>query len=415
MKITHKRNESVNKKYYLYILIVLSSLTFYNPFGIISTQIGKFIFYFICLYSLFYAYKNGINLQKVKYPKVPYKMLITGILLSTLMAITFQNQSFYITMIATLPYLLGYMVFYILMKFNIPKIQIEHAIWIFCLIGMGGYIINMITFPNIILGIEKENGYDMSRGIVRIGICSLELIVLFFFYSINQWMIKKEKKYLWLILLTVIFIILSVTRQYILLSVALGIIFILKKASLYKKIATIGLCIITYIYILPQIPIYKTMVELSEIQAERNKTEDEDIRIKAWKFYVNEYQTNQITKILGNGIPSIGNSYWGNNHNFTVNKNLGGNGCYMADVGWAGFYWAFGLFATLGLIFILIQGILKKKPKNKEFLTYWCIFILLTSIASAPILFYHQIISITTVLYLIYGKNDNYSNNNFKL
>lgn len=415
MKITHKRNESVNKKYYLYILIVLSSLTFYNPFGIISTQIGKFIFYFICLYSLFYAYKNGINLQKVKYPKVPYKMLITGILLSTLMAITFQNQSFYITMIATLPYLLGYMVFYILMKFNIPKIQIEHAIWIFCLIGMGGYIINMITFPNIILGIEKENGYDMSRGIVRIGICSLELIVLFFFYSINQWMIKKEKKYLWLILLTVIFIILSVTRQYILLSVALGIIFILKKASLYKKIATIGLCIIIYIYILPQIPIYKTMVELSEIQAERNKTEDEDIRIKAWKFYVNEYQTNQITKILGNGIPSIGNSYWGNNHNFTVNKNLGGNGCYMADVGWAGFYWAFGLFATLGLIFILIQGILKKKPKNKEFLTYWCIFILLTSIASAPILFYHQIISITTVLYLIYGKNDNYSNNNFKL
>lgn len=56
---------------------------------------------------------------------------------------------------------------------------------------MGVYIINMITFPNIILGVEKENGYDMSRGIVRLSIRSLELIVLFFFYSINQWINTK--------------------------------------------------------------------------------------------------------------------------------------------------------------------------------------------------------------------------------
>lgn len=414
MNIAHKNKNFFNKKYYLYILIVLSSLTFYNPFGIISTQTGKFIFYFICLLSLFYAYKNGINLQKVKYPRTAYKMLIIGILLSTLMAVAFQSQSLYITIIATLPYLLGYSVFYTLMKFNIPKEKIEHAIWIFCFIGMGTYIINIITFPNMIFGVEKDE-YDMSRGIIRIGVYSLELIVLFFFYSINQWIVTKKKKYIWVILLTAVFIVLSVTRQYILLSIALSLIFILKKASLSNKIITISFCLLFYFIILPQIPIYKTMVELSETQAEKNKYEEEDIRIQAWNFYTNEYQTNEFTRIFGNSIPSIGNSKWGNSFEKTVSAEYGGNRCFFVDVGWAGFYWLFGAFATFGLFFLLLKAILKNKSTNKQYLTYWCIFITITSFASAPIIFYHQIISITTILYLIYGKEENDSSNNFKL
>lgn len=52
------------------------------------------------------------------------------------------------------------------------------------------------------------------------------------------------------------------------------------------------------------------MVELSEQQIERNNTENEDIRITAWKFYTYEYQVNVITSIFGNGVPSLGNSQW---------------------------------------------------------------------------------------------------------
>lgn len=400
-------------KYYLYILIVLSSLTFYNPLGVIPTQLGKFIFYFICLFSIFYAYKNGINLQKVRYPRLSYKILIIGILLSIFMTVSFQNQSFKVTFIATLPYLLGYFMFYVLMKFNIPKEKIEHAIWIFCFLGMSIYLINLISFPNIIFGVIKED-YDLSRGLVRIGINSLELIVLFFFYSINQWMITKKKKYFLLILTTLTFIILSVTRQYILLSLALGIIFIIRKASIYKKFITISLCILVYTFVLPNIPIYNAMVDLSETQAEENKSE-EDIRIKAWRFYTDEYQTNEYTRIFGNGIPSIGNSKWGNSFEKTISPEYGGNRCYFVDVGWAGFYWLFGAIATLGLFLLLFKAVLKPKPLRRQYLSYWCLFIILTSVASAPIIFYHQIISITTILYLIYGKDEKNSYYNFKL
>lgn len=159
------------------------------------------------------------------------------------------------------------------------------------------------------------------------------------------------------------------------------------------------------------------MVELSEEQAERNKTEKEDIRITAWKFYTNEYQTNELTRIFGNGLPSIGNSKWGNDFEKTISYDYGGNGCFFVDVGWAGFYWLFGAFSTLSLIILLIKAILKNKQTNRQYLSYWLVFLLLTSIASAPILFYSQIISVVTTLYLVYGKekNESNSNNNIKL
>ena len=327
---------SLKRKYILYILIVLSSMTFYNPFGIIPNQLGKFIFYFVCIIALIYAYNIKSSLSKTDYPRHAYKILILGIIFSTFMASAFHEQSLIVSFIATLHYLFGYSVFYILMKFNIPKEKIEKAIWIFCFISMGIYLINMITFPNIIFGVEKDE-YDMSRGIVRLGIHSLELIVLFLLYSINQWMVTKRKKYVLIILLTAIFIVLSLTRQTIFLSAVLGIFFILRQASIQKKLIVVSFGVLFYFTILPKIPIFQTMVELSEEQAERNKTENEDIRITAWKFYTDKYQTNGLTRIFGNGVPSAGNSSWGDEYEKTTVPQFGGNGCYTVDVGWAGF------------------------------------------------------------------------------
>ena len=165
-----------------------------------------------------------------------------------------------------------------------------------------------------------------------------------------------------------------------------------------------------FFFVLPQIPIFKTMAELSETQAERNKYEQEDIRITAWRFYTYEYQTNGLTTIFGNGVPSIGNSIWGNNYEKTVYWEYGGNGCFTVDVGWAGFFWYFGAIATLGLLILLVKAVRKKKSKDKKYLSYWCVFLILTSAASGPILFYSQIVSIMTVLYLIYGKEQNSNN-----
>ena len=156
-------------------------------------------------------------------------------------------------------------------------------------------------------------------------------------------------------------------------------------------------------------------MELSEEQAEKNKYEKEDIRITAWRFYTTENQTNSVTPFLGNGIPSEGNSVWGIKHMKTIYYEYGGNGCFTVDVGWAGFYWLFGLFATLALMTIMIKAIIRKKPDKESYMSYGILFFLITSITAGPILFSQQIVSLCLILYLIYGNSKIYSRNNTQL
>ena len=401
---------SANNKIHLYILIILASLSFYNPLGLVPPLFGKLFFYLISLTAIVVALRQRLSLYDINFPKGAYTMLMWGLLTSIIMVTFFQHQTFLTTIVATLPYLFAYSLFYVLMKLNIPKKQIEKCLWAFCLIGMVVYLVNIISFPNMLFGVEKDE-YDMSRGIIRLSVPSLTIITLCFFYSINQWMISHDRKYIWIILLTFTFIVLSVTRQHILLSTLFGLLFVMQKASWTKKICVAMTCVLLFIFVLPKIPIYQTMVELSESQLVHNQYEEEDIRIQAWRFYTYEYQTNTASILFGNGIPSLGKSQWGIEVEQTISPDYGGNRCFAADVGWAGFFWYFGLFATTGLFILLAKGIKKKKQLHRQYLSYWLMYTICAAITSGPILYYHQIIIIMTVLYLVYGKENNSGNN----
>ena len=326
----------------------------------------------------------------------------------------FHDQSFMVTMIATLPYLFAYLFFFILMKLPVDKALIEKSLKILVVCSLVMYLANLAVFPNKIFG-ESQEEYDMSRGFARLGVPMIEIVVIYLFYSINEWMIKRRRKWLFWIGVAIVLIVLSLTRQIILFSLVLGLLFVLKHARMSIRVGVVLLMVIFYYFILPQIPIYKTMMELSEEQAEKNKYEKEDIRITAWRFYTTDNQTNFVTPFLGNGIPSEGNSVWGIKHMKTIYYEYGGNGCFTVDVGWAGFYWYFGLFATMALITLLVKAIIRKKPDKESYLSYGILFFLITSITSGPILFYSQIVSLCLILYLIYGHNKIYSRNNSQL
>lgn len=199
------RSKKEKTSFYLFILVILSSISFYNPFQIFSKEISKLFFYVAVTISLIYACRNGININKNKYPSSSFKLIIYGILFSSLMPLLFHNQSVTQTLVSSLPYIFSYVFFYILMKLNIPKDKILKAIWTFCFIGMFIYLINIILFPKIIFGDIKEN-FDLTRGIVRLSIPSFFFILLLYFYSINNYVLYKKKKDLLLILLTLIFI-----------------------------------------------------------------------------------------------------------------------------------------------------------------------------------------------------------------
>lgn len=147
---------------------------------------------------------------------------------------------------------------------------------------------------------------------------------------------------------------------------------------------------------------YQAMMELTEKQADDN-TEEEDIRITAWRYYTYDNQTNTLSSILGNGMPALGVSRWG----IIMDAETLDQGVFWVDVGWAGFYWLFGAFSTIGLLALMFTAIFRRKPPQEQFLTYSLIFYFVTSFASGPPVIYWQIVGIMVVLYMVYRKKDN--------
>ena len=390
-------------KLYLIILIYLAAQNFFNPLGAIPEVASKFMFYLLSLIGLWFAFIS--KKRVVNYPRKSYIMIMCGIVISVFSVWLNYDQPLSVSITTTLPYIFGYSFLYLLLKYS-PDIDfLLKFIKVLVICSSIIFLANLLSFPNTVFGEGKEE-FDMSRGFVRLGVSMIELVVFYMFYSISQYQSSKKKKWIFWSILTGVLVVFSLTRQVILLGFAFSILMILQKAKLWKKILVICVLFGVYQFVLPQIPIYKTMTELSEYQMEKNKYKEGDIRITAWRFYTDEYQKNEITRIIGNGLPAIGNSKIGNQFDNITNATYGGNGCYFVDVGWAGFYWLFGIFATLGLLIILIQALIMSIRIKKYYYVYWILFILISSVASAPIIFHSQVVGLCIILYIIFANND---------
>lgn len=386
-------------RYLAFLFITLASVGFFNYHALLTPTAEKLVFYISVLSGGVVAMMYGLNTSRYKYPRLTFAALIAFMIISSLLCGESHMQSAIVTLKASLPMILAFSCFYIFMRLQVTPNKVIITYICLCVVSTIVFFCNMFTMPNNIFG-QPVISEDFSRGIVRVYIVFIEIYPLLVFYSINKYLESKEKKWLFIMAWLIVMIFLSVIRQIIAATAILGLWFYFNKVSLTKKLSAILMVVLVVFVVLPQIPIYKTMIELSEDQRDDNE-QDENIRIKAWRYYTYENQPSALTVIFGNGVPSLGNSTWG----VQFDSDTEVTGCYAADVGWAGFFYYFGATSTLCLLLLLITALLKKKPLKDQYLNYWLIFILLTSMTSGPILYYYQIVNLTVVLYLVFTSN----------
>ena len=397
---------------FIIIFVFLSASSFFNPIGIISPQLSKFIYYVFVIFGLFFL-KPKDKTRTIKYPRKAFNIIIIGFIGALLMACFFQEQSSFVSLITILPYFFAYQSFFVFKNSGIDEHDTKTIVLGLLICSIVIYVVNYITFPFMFFGAKDATEIDDSRGVIRIGVLYIDLFILAIFYAINQWLLSKKKRWLIIMFICLIMIVLSVTRQVIVVTTILGTLFFLKKSKFYQKVIFIIIISLFTIYILPEIPIYKALVETTQNQIDNNENKKEDVRIRAARFYFDEYQTNDFTRILGNGIPSIGNSKWGDDFEKTTRS----EGYYSSDIGWIGFYWHFGLITVIGVFTLLLKGATIKKSPKHEYLTYYCWAIILLSIMSAPILIYRQVIDIMLVLYMTFafGRKRSIKSTSYKL
>ena len=384
-----------NKEYYsILVLLILASLSFYSP-NIISIPqpIYKFIFYGL---SLLFMLGATIKKRGLIFFDIAFVILFVCQIISVYNAYYYSGQAFSVGFVAMLQNA-AYILYPFLRKSDISLKSIAKIIKLFAICYMIISVVNRaLGFP-----LFGKDMFDAERGGVRYIIPGIHWVVLFLYSKVNDFSIRKRKADgLW-ILACLISLLLSLTRQVILVSLMMSFFIYMRNVSFKKKVIVVVFSALIALFVLPKIGLVQALINKT-IQDIEAQGEYDNIRIVAFLYFAFDYPRSTQEVLFGCGIPSFGKSKYGLEYiNTTSTLKV-----FREDVGWAGFYYNFGIVSVAILLLIFLMALRMKLPPNYLYLKYYIGSVILLSIASAPILYNDEILVIIICLYAITKANE---------
>lgn len=387
----------------LFTIYCLATLSFFQPFNIVGAEVAKAISYTAMVAILFLAVSQSSE-SMVRHQSrfgAPLRSLLFFIGISIFMpTISFFDQSLSATFIATIPYF-SYSLYLALRKFGIEKSFFYRLIFAITTTAVVTHLINLYTFPLISFGVPEDE-YEFERGGVRLTIIGFNFVIVAFLIALTKFKERRSKRWLLLLAACYTVILFSYTRQHI--AVCSLFIFIMLMSIIKRKLIrfTIALALIAgSIFIIPKITLFQQLIKLTLEQRERNEYANiENVRISAAKYYGYEAFKTPYNRVFGNGVPSY-HSKWGDE----IKRYADTEHVYMADVGWFGFYWQFGLFAVLSMGIICCMAIFPKK-QHSLLGKYYFAWLMITSLINGALLYQYEIVVTIIVMCIIDYENE---------
>ncbi len=384
-------------RFFITYLLFFATVAFFNYKGLVPEQLNRHILLLIEIIAIGYAFlfikKN--NLAKDNFNRI-YIWMIFFIYVSIVPASMFQDQSLLDSIVIIIPNLLAWSTFFVFLQFNFRYNECMKIIIVLAILGIVTFLINHIMAPNIIFSGDFAD--DVSRGFLRLKLCFYPYVVLIYLLCVSK--IKSIDDKLWMFLSMGLFmiILMMMVRQIILFSSILAGMLLLRKKTITKKIVFF-ICILFFLLaVLPQIGMFKGLMEYSEKQQEFSEDVDAQMRSRAWNFFIFN-QTNEITPFIGNGFPWKDKSAYGKTFIQQVNH----NGIYDVDAAWASFFWYYGVFASMSLLFLFIQSMNIIKSERFIYIKYWLFYMIMVNCLSGAIVNNCQISHLTFVFAMIHN------------
>lgn len=284
------------------------------------------------------------------------------------------------------PYMTNFfpLLFYFYLINNKIKIEsIEKIISSLYVIFCFCYFIQYASLPNIIFRplnfTEEETRFRMyGQAIATLG----------YFFSLNKYILTRNKLYLLYIFLGIcVFIMLGFRSM--LLALFICTIFMFYKTSnkisfktLFSFICILGILI----FILYQFDFTKNTIETIINRNQNQNFQNEDyIRIREFEYFTQEHFINISDFFFGSGFPSEQSSY---GKYMLGLQQYNQYGEYVASVGawfdWGllGLSWVAGIPTVLILLIISAKAILKKTGKQYNYFSFFYLFLILSSITT---------------------------------
>jgi hypothetical protein len=145
---------------------------------------------------------------------------------------------------------------------------------------------------------------------------------------------------------------------------------------------------------------------LVEQTIEQSEDKENDIRVLAATFYLNDFSPNIFSKIFGNGEAYKESSY--DRHREYLEKELG---YYQSDIGYIGLYSKFGILAILAYLILIYKTFKVAIPDEYLYCKYYLYFIFIISIIIDAPFNFGYITSIVFATYILNSKDLSQINN----
>lgn len=376
---------SYNKKHLVLVLIyIIVSLRFFYYTGM-NIDLQKFLqmlsiplMFIICWNYIFNMKTHHILFHTMRW-------ILFSLTFSIVSAWLFWGQSlslgFRITSIQ-----FAFLFFFYLCKIKPHTEFLEKIIWIcgFTYIILWIYAFLQAPVPVFGAKIDEDTGMlndDLSRGIIRINFYGRTFLVLAFFLSLNRFYCTKKKCFLLIAGIFFTFIIFQLTRQIIVWSLLVGLIYMYLKNP--KKVLGIGIISVFILTLwgsnlkFDDENVVGSLINVSQDQFEKNSNGDEDIRITEYRYLFTEWSKNLVTDIIGNGVPH-GNSQYGK-YNARLCKE---QGIYYTDVGYAAMYVIQGWIGLFLYLFLFFKTVRMQMPVDLDYVRMFMAYMIPANIAA---------------------------------
>lgn len=371
------------------LLVVASSVFF---FRIIFLSIDLiYIIQFatigiLCIIIIFQVIYWNIPLQKHHFT-TPLLLIFTGVFLSMLTANISHHQGFMISLWAQ-RFMYFYLFYFVLHILKLPVSTLEKILFFTGVVYALAFLIQYVAYPRLIFDVR----HGVERGTIRIFIPGLFIMNIAYFIAFTRILFNNSFKYIPYILLFYCVYILSGTRSIIAGPTVVTIVILIFSNKIKSK-ALIMLLVMAVLgvtfYMFQDI-----ILNLVTLSREQTAHSTEDIRIRATRFFLDDFFPNKLAYITGNGEGHLSSAFGREIHSYKINY-----GYYQSDIGIIGEYTKYGAIFLAGATIMTLKGIFTNIGTNFNYIRYFFILLLI----SAPLgLFFTSPDSIVPICILLY-------------
>lgn len=356
----------------IFFLVIFSLNLFFAKF-VMGSMLKHVCFAYMLgaiLISVPYFFRGGKGFV------FPLQLISVSVLASIFMSYISWNQELAFG-VSTVPYLLWFVFFYLLhIQFPLPLIEKIVFIWGWAYILL--FVFQFMNSSQVYFGFREE--FKEDRGVTRILFPGAGVFFLAYFVSLNR--VMEKVRFRWLFALFIVagmaVTILQVTKQSIVLLLAITLFHLLRKTSLFSKLAIMAAFIGGIVLVLnSDNPISQGIIDS---QKENVADRGENIRVQSGTYFLTDFSPTTVSRIFGNGFPNL-NSRYGQ----YVSMLEDNYSYYLTDVGVVGMYAMFGILPLIAYLIIFLRGMTMRVPPEFQYLKYYLFYIMATCLTSDSI------------------------------